>query len=680
MKRLVISITLLVLAVASIVRAQESHRFTIEDLLKVRRVGDPQVSPKNDLVAYTITDIDKTANKGTSRIYLAPLGGGESRQLVNDEHSSSSPRWSSDGRTLAFVSDRDGEDQIWTIDLSSGALKKITNISTGVGDPVWSPDGKWIAFTSEVYADCPNDQCNKKRLEQVSQSKVKAHIAERLLYRHWKSWKDGKRSHVLVVSANGGEPHDLTPGDYDAPPFSLGGPTDYAFSPDSKELAFVSNHDKVEAISTNADVFVVAIKGGKSRNITAANHAYDGSPQYSPDGRYIAYRAQARPGFESDRFRLLLYDRKNERARSLTEGLDSWVEGFAFSPDSQTIYIVADERGRQPIFSVSTKGGPVKKVVAEGFNDDLHVTADGETLVFSRSNMTGPNEIYRASADGSNVVALTTTNDGFISSFNLKPAEEVTWVGAAGAKVSGWIVKPSNFNSRRKWPLLVLIHGGPQSVFSDAWSYRWNPQVFANAGYVVFMPNPRGSVGFGQRFIDEISGDWGGKVFVDIKNGVVHVLSLGYADKTRIGAAGASYGGYMINWIEGHNNDPRFQFKALVSHAGVYNLTSMYGATEELWFPEWEFKGTPWTNPAMYDRWSPHKFVTSFKTPIMVTHGELDYRVPVTEGLQLFTAVQRVGMESKLVYFPDEGHWILKPQNSGFWYNTFIDWFDKHLK
>ena len=679
MKRYFIVSIIGLLGFATIASAQE-RRFTIDELLKVRRVGDSQVSPKGDLVAFTITDMSVAANKGTTQIYVVPLSGGEVRQLTNDEHSSASPRWSPDGEKLAFISARDGEDQVWTIDVSSGALKKITSISTGAGDPVWSPDGNWLAFASDVYPECFSDACNKKRAEEKAQSKVKAHVATHLLYRHWKAWKDGTRSHVFVVSANGGEARDLTPGDYDAPPFSLGGPTDYAFSPDSKELAFVSNHDKVEAISTNADVWIVSVRGGTPKNVTAANRGYDGSPQYSPDGRFIAYRSQATPGFESDRFRLMLYDRKTGTARSLSESLDSWVDEFTFAPNSQTIYLTAEERGRQPIYSVSVSGGSVRKVVSDGFNGEPHVTKDGSTLVFSRSSMTTPNEVYRANIDGSGVTELSKTNDTFISPFNLKPAEEVTWTGGLGRKVAGWILKPANFNPRKKWPLVVLIHGGPQGAWNDNWGYRWNPQVWANNGYVVFTPNPRGSTGYGQQFVNEISGDWGGKVFTDISNGVAMVSALPYIDKNRIGAAGASYGGYMIDWIEGHNNDPRFHYKVLVSHDGVYNLTSMTGVTEELWFTDWEFKGTPWTNPAMYDRWSPHKFVQNFKTPILIITNTLDYRVPEGEGMQLFTAVQRMGVESKLMDFPDEGHWVLKPANSQFWHNTVLEWMDKHLK
>ncbi|MGZ8843878.1 MAG: prolyl oligopeptidase family serine peptidase, partial [Pyrinomonadaceae bacterium] len=670
-----------VICLFSIVTFAQERRLTVDELLKVRRVSDPQVSPKGDLVAFTITDMDKAANKGTTQIYLAPLSGGEMRQLTNDQQSSATPRWSPDGERLAFVSARDGESQIWTIDVSSGTLKKITSISTGAGDPVWSPDGRWLAFVSDIYPECRDDACNKRRTDEVAQNKVKAHVADRLLYRHWKVWKDGMRTHVFVVSSAGGEARDVTPGDYDAPPFSLGGPTDYAFSPDSSDLAFTSNHDKVEATSTNADVWLVSVKGGTARNITSANRGYDGSPQFSPDGKYIAYRSQVTPGYESDRFRLMLFDRKTNRAASISESLDSNVDEFIFTPDSKTVYLTAEERGRAPIYTLAVTGGPLKKIVGDGgAHGDIHLTKDGSTLVFSRSSMSKPAEIFRANADGSGVTALTTTNDSFISSFNLKAAEEVTWTGAIGTKVAGWIVKPANFNPRRKYPLVVLIHGGPQGAWNDNWGYRWNPQIYANHGYVAFLPNPRGSTGYGQRFVAEISGDWGGKVFTDLSNGVAMVANLPYIDKTRIGGAGASYGGYMVNWIEGHNNDPRFRYKVLVSHDGVYNLTAMYGATEELWFPEWEFKGTPWTNKPMYERWSPHNFVQNFKTPILVITNTLDYRVPETEGLQMYTAVQRMGVESKLMDFPDEGHWVQKPANSAFWHKTVLDWLDKHLK
>lgn len=685
MKRVFALLTIAIMSIGSALakEQQPARPFSIEDLLKIRRVADPQISPDGRWIAYTIADTDKAANNRTTQIYLISTEGGEPRMLTNEKQSSHSPRWSVDGKRLAFVSARDGESQIWTMEMSEagvGPVKKITNLSTGADAPVWSPDGKWIAFTSEVFPACATDDCNKEQAEKAAATKVKAKIADRLLYRHWTTWKEGKRTHIFAVSSQSGETRDLTPGDYDAPPFSLGGQNDYAFSPDSKDLAFARNTDKVEAISTNGDIFTVPVTGGEARRITGDNPANDLSPMYSPDGRYIAYRAQSRPGFEADRWQLMLYDRKTGQSHSLTNQFDSSVESFTFSADGQGIYFLALEHGRQPIYELPLGGGPGKKLINDGFNDDLQVSSDGKTLVFTRQSIARPVEIYKANALGVGVTQLTKTNDAFVTDVNLKPSEEVTWEGAAGARVYGFITKPANFTATRKWPLIVLIHGGPQGAWNDSWSYRWNPQLFAAAGYVVFTPNPRGSTGFGQKFVDEISADWGGKVYTDILNGVAYVASMPYIDRDRIGAAGGSYGGYMVNWIEGHNNDPRVKFNALVSHAGVYNLTSMYGATEELWFAEWEFKGMPWTNPEMYARWSPHMFVKEFKTPMLVVHGELDYRVPVGEGLQLFTALQRQGVESKLLVYPDEGHWVLKPQNSELWYNTVLEWFDNHLK
>jgi dipeptidyl aminopeptidase/acylaminoacyl peptidase len=676
MKRFVALLAVLLLGLCSLAAAQ-NRTYTIEDLLKVRRVGDPQISPDGKHVAFTIGDVNFDANRIVTQIYATSIDGGSAKQLTSGDRSSSAPRWSPDGKKIAYTTGS----QVWVMDNDGDHKEQLTKISTGAGSPVWSPDGKWIAFTSDVYPDCDNDECNKKRDEQTESSKVKAHIVTRLLYKHWDEWRDIKRTHVFVVSSKGGTARDLTTGDFDSPPYAAASGVDYAFSPDSTEIAYIRNPDKVEAISTNSDIFVMPLSGGPGKNITIRNRGYDAGPVYTRDGKFILYRSQATAGFEADRWRLMAYNRATGTSVELTKGFDLQVEELVVSPDGNSIYFTAADRGKSPVFKIPFSGGVPQKIVSKVFASNLRVTPDGRTFVFASSSIASPAEIYKSNTDGTALTALSSANAQLMARANLKLAEEIEWTGALGKKIHGFIIKPNNFDPSRKYPLAVLIHGGPQSAWNDNWGYRWNPQVFANAGYVVFTPNPRGSVGYGQQFVNEISGDWGGKVYIDLMNGVAEVLRRNsFIDRNRIGAAGASYGGYMVNWLLGHNNDPRARFKVFVSHDGVYNLESMYGTTEELWFPEWEFKGTAWSNPAMYTRWSPHKFVQNFNTPILIIHGELDYRVPIGEGMQLFTAVQRKGIDSKILIFPDEGHWVLKPQNSQLWFHTVLDWLDKYLQ
>jgi len=677
MKRLVAVVAVLFVGLCSIALSQ-NRSYTVDDLLKVRRVNDPQLAPDGRHVAFTIGDVNFADNRVVNQVYVTPIGGGELKRLTDGKTSSSAPRWSPDGKKLAFITGG----QLWIMDGDDGGDKEqITKISTGAAAPVWSPDGKWIAFTSDVYPDCKDDDCNKKRDEQAEGSKVKAHIVSRLLYKHWDEWRDVKRTHVFVVSSKGGTARQITEGDFDSPPYAAASGVDYAFSPDSTEIAFLRNPDKVEAISTNSDVYVMPLSGGAAKNITVRNRGYDASPIYTRDGKYIIYRSQATAGFEADRWRLMAYNRATGASVELTQRFDQQVDDVVLSPDGNQIYFTAGEYGKHPIFRVASGGGVPQKLVANVFASGLSITPDGRKLVFLGSSMIAAPDVFTVNTDGTGVTALTSVNRELLAPEKLNAAEDIEWTGAMGKKIHGFLLKPAGFDPSRKYPLLVLIHGGPQSAWYDNWSYRWNPQVFANAGYVVFAPNPRGSVGYGQQFVNDISGDWGGKVFIDLMNGVADVLRRNpYLDRNRVGAAGASYGGYMVNWILGHNNDPRFRFKVLVSHDGVYNLESMYGGTEELWFPEWEFKGMPWTNPAQYSRWSPHKFVQNFNTPILLIHGELDYRVPIGEGMQLFTAVQRKGIDSKMLIFPDEGHWVLKPQNLQLWFNTILDWTDKYLQ
>jgi dipeptidyl aminopeptidase/acylaminoacyl peptidase len=521
-------------------------------------------------------------------------------------------------------------------------------------------------------------------------------IFTRLLYRHWNAYKEGKRTHIFVIEAptsaktgqmwgTPGVPRDITPGDFDSPVFSLGGQDNYAFSPDGQELCYTSNHDKVEATSTNNDLWIMPVSGGTAKNITADNPASDSTPLYSPDGKYIAYRAQQRPGYESDRFRLVLYDRKTKQKRNLTEGFDRWVGTFIWAKDSKRIYFTWENAGRslleitdidKPVTSSSESfHAPVE--APSGYADDLALSPDGKTLFFTFMTLQHPTEIYRAGFANPAHIPLTHFNDALLQQIAMSPLEPFWFTGAHGDKVEGFLVKPPNFDSNKKYAVKFLIHGGPQGAWGDDWSYRWNPELFAANGYVVVMINFHGSTGYGQKFIDAINGDWGGAPFEDLMKGLDYAEQhYPFIDKDRECALGASYGGYMTNWILGHTN----RFKCIVTHDGMFNSESAWGTTEELWFNEWEFKGTPYTNREMYRKWSPHLAATNFKTPTLVVHGQRDYRLDVSEGFQLFTTLQRLGVPSKMLYFPDEGHWVLKPQNSRLWYQTVNDWVDQWTK
>lgn len=671
-------------AFACVTNSLAQNAFSFDDLMKVRRVSDPQTSPDGTQIAFVVGTVDMAANKVINQIYVADLEKPDrpARQITEGSASSSSPRWSPDGKRIAYVAGG----QIWIMEPDGGGKRKISDISTGASNPVWSPDGRMIAFSSDVYPDCQDDECNRRRDEEAEKNPVKAIVTDRLLFRHWNEWRDKKRTHVFIIPAAGGNAIDLTPGDYDSPPYAAASGVDYAFSPDSAEIAILRNPDKVEAISTNSDIYLVRVADKTSRNITAANRGYDIAPQFTADGRYLIYRSQATEGFEADRWRLMRYDRRTGETIELTRGFDQQVDEFVVSPDSRTIYFAAGLRGRSRIFTVpvepdfrlrsATFVSALDKLKNQsGSLSSLSISASGQTLAFIGNSMDRPSEVFVLDLRNGSAKNISNIN----ASLRLNRAEDFEWTGALGKKIHGFLLKPVVFDPNRKYPLIVLIHGGPQGAWMDNWGYRWNPQVFANAGYIVFMPNPRGSTTYGQQFVNEISGDWGGKAFIDIKNGVASVLRLPFIDRSRIGAAGASYGGYMIDWILGHNDDPRFRFKALVSHAGVYNLESMAASTEELWFVRWEFKGMPWENRALYERWSPNRFVNRFNTPTLVTAGELDYRVPVDQSIQLFTGLQLKGVDSKLIIFPDEGHWILKPQNSRFWYTNVLEWFRTRL-
>src|SRR5260221_9126682 len=672
----------LLLASGLAVAAQEmaKHPISFDDMIKLHRIAGPQVSPDGKWVAYTVSTPDMEANRGVSNIWVVPTAGGTAMQLTQSGHDSS-PVWAPDGKTLAFLSSRNGDSQVYLLSMEGGEAHALTKLSTGADIVKWSPDGKTIAFTSSVYPDCKDDECNSKRDAEKEKSKVKAHVAEHLLYRHWTHWNDGKRGHLFVVPADGSAaPRDLTPGaNYDVPPDERGGPGDINFSPDSKEMCFTAVTDKMEAISTNADLFIIPVAGGEPKRITT-QQGFDGNPVYSPDGKFIAYHAQLTPGYEADRWRILLYDRTAGRIENLTETFDRSADELAWSPDSKTIYFTAEDQTQKPVYAMAARfGAAPKKTIADTYNTAISFSADGKTLVFERTSLTMPAEIFAASSDGSNARQITHQNDSMLTSVEMNAPETFWFDGAEGAKVQAMLIRPPNFDATKKYPLLVLLHGGPQTMWSNAWGYRWNAQVFSAAGYVTLMINRRGSTGYGQKFTDEITNDWGGKAYVDVMNGVDYMLKkYPFVDEARMAAAGGSYGGYLADWIATHTG----RFKAIVSHASVYDKVSMY-ATEELWFEEHDMQGTPWTNPESYRKWAPSSYageLGKYKTPTLVIAGARDYRVPYTQSLEFFSALQRQGVPSKLVVFPDEGHWVLKPQNSQFWYKTFLDWLAAYAK
>lgn len=649
--------------------AAQKKMLDAEALWKLNRIGEPSLSPDGKNIAFTVRKYDVEKNNSTRQIYTVPLDGGTPRQITTDGTLNERPKWTPDSKRIAWISNRGGSAQVWTMNPDGTGAKQITTISTEAGGLLVSPDGKNIVFQSNVYPDCADDACNKNRMAADEASKVKARVYTGLLYRHWTEYQGKRRNHLFTVAIGGGVAKDLTPGPHDVPPFSLGGPDDYAISPDGVELCFVMNGEENQAFSTNSELYAVPIAGGEAKKITV-NPAADASPLYSPDGKYLAYRAQSRPGAESDRWRLVVMDRGTGIANILTEGLDRPVQSITWAGDSKRLFYTIEDRGRVTLQLTPVSGAGSQTVVSGASHiDDVQFTPDGKTMIYTEHSAAKPIEIFKAAAR-STPVPMTRLNDAVLADYVTPVPEEFTVDGADKAKVHSLMLKPADFNPKKKYPVLFLIHGGPEGAWGQSWTYRWNPQVFANAGFVVVMPNPRGSTGFGQKFTDEIADDWGGKVYDDIMAVVDKIESEPWADKERFAAAGGSYGGYMINWLLGHTT----RFKAFVSHAGVFDLRSMAGETEELWFVNWEFKGMPWDNPDTYAKWSPSYFVRDFKTPTLVIHGELDYRVPVGQGMQLFTALQSQKVPSKMVLFPDEGHWILKPQNSLLWYKSFLDW------
>jgi dipeptidyl aminopeptidase/acylaminoacyl peptidase len=693
---------------------------TFDDMMKMKRLGDTAVSPDGTWLTYSVTTVDLQQNTKTPELFIQTVAGGELRKVDVGQPGDDGIQFSPDGKRILLLSSRDGGQQIWVADFdaATGATsnaKKLTTISTEADNAKWSPDGHFVIFTSAVYPDCPpitpadasGDKCNADRDAAASSSKVKAQIFTHLLYRHWNHFTGDKRSHLFLASAENGAVRDLTPNDpHDVPPFSLEGGGGFAIAPDSKELAFTENLDPEPAVRTNADIFTLDLTNPSAKPVkVSTSPGGDFNPAYSPDGKYLAWRSQARAGYESDRFRLMLYDRGAKSIKDFMPPPDRWVEEFVWSQDSKTIFFAAGQDGEAPAYRANMTGGFVQLTVKGEFSD-LHPLLDGKGLLASRMTVDRAAEMVRIdldetgvpetrdgqvslSPDGKYLVnerrveSVTHLNDALFAELDQNKLEDFWFTASDKTKVQGFIIKPPGFDLAKKYPVKFLIHGGPQGAWGDSWSYRWNAELFAANGYVVIMINPRGSTGYGQAFVDGVNGDWGGKPFTDLMIGLDYAEQhYAFIDKNRECALGASYGGYMANWILGHTN----RFKCIVSHDGMFDAESAFGSTEEDWFNVWEFKGHPWDyygkpdseNP--FRKWSPMLSAKNFKTPTLVVHSQLDYRLDVSEGFQLFDTLQLLKVPSKMLYFPDEGHWVMKPQNSQLWYKTVNDWVDQWTK
>ncbi|MBS1821571.1 MAG: S9 family peptidase [Acidobacteria bacterium] len=686
---------------------------TFADLQKIKRLGDPQISPSGRWVMFSAVDVDLKANTKTSHLWVASVKGGIEKQIAFGKEGETNGRFSPDGRQVLFVSTDGGNvSQIYLADWNDteakiGVLRQLTHVSTGADGAVWSPDSRRIMFVSRVYPECSDDAtwaeqdaCNRSKDDAAAKSQVKAMVFDHLLYRHWNSYVGPKRSHVLVVNAmDGNDVRDLTPrrniGDAEAPVFSLGGPVDYAWAPDSNEIAYVTNLDTVPAVSTGNDVFTLRLDEKNAKPVrVSTSPGSDDAPAYSPDGHWLAFRSQRRAGYESDRFRLVVLDRqkKTEGPRELLPKFDNWVDEFTWAPNSKTIYFVSGEMGDANVLSVGVDLPEATAIANKADYGELQISRDGRMIVTSMMTVRSPVAISAIPLDangrgGAQVVRLTHMDDALLNQLDLPRMESFMFPGAENTTVQGFLIKPPGFQPTKKYPVKFLIHGGPQGAWGNSWSYRWNPELMAASGYVVVMVNPRGSTGYGQAFIDGVNGDWGGKAYIDLMKGMDYVEQhYGFIDKTRECALGASYGGYMANWILTHTD----RFACIVTHDGMFNPQSAYGTTEELWFNEWEFRepgdkepGQPWRyadRPIAQDpfrKWSPMLSIANARTPTLVIHGQRDYRLDVSEGFQLFTSLQRIGVASRMLYFPDEGHWVLKPQNSERWYSEVGDWCDR---
>lgn len=681
----------------SILWAAEPRPMKVSDLFSFKRVADPQISPDGTRVVYQVTTVSLEENKSITNLYLVDVHGKTPpRQLTTSMKKESHPRWSPDGKKILFESNRSGSTQLWVIDLESGGeARQLTQISTGAANGIWSPDGKQIAFVSSVYpefSELPFAESDKKNAEKqaaIDKDPVKAKVFTKLFFRHWVEYTEDKRGHLFVIDADGKNCRNVTPGDRDAYPnsstFSVG--DDYTFSPDGKHLIFAAAPAEDEAWSTDYNLCRVRIDNTSTKweTLTGQNKAADNSPRFSPDGKKLAWRAQKKPGYEADKWDILVADCDETgtikgQITNVTEMMDLSVNEFVWY--GKGLVFTADQKGSTPIFYLSFQAGMWKKESIpqpkEGMNNALSTTnsvkgGGAAPLVFLNGKMNQPAEVFAGE------VNLSQANADLLKELALGRPESLSVPVEGQVNMQMWLLKPPGFDPNKKWPVVYLVHGGPQSAWEDAWSFRWNPQLWAARGYVIVMPNPRGSTGFGQKFCDEITGDWGGKCYRDLVAGLDAVEKLPYVDNNRLAAAGASFGGYMMNWFA--VNDISKRFKTLITHCSVWNFDSMWGTTDELWFDEYEHGGLPWEKPEKYREFSPHARagkMKEYKTPMLIIHNDLDFRCPIGQGHELFTTLQRLKIPSRFVNFPDEGHWVLKPKNSERWHNEVFQWLEKY--
>ncbi|MGP8035141.1 MAG: prolyl oligopeptidase family serine peptidase [Steroidobacteraceae bacterium] len=658
--------------------------FTVEDLVQLKRVSDPQLSPDGRRVVYVQRETDMEANKGRTSLWLLDLTRPDPAplRLTDGKVNDSSPRWAPDGRSLYFLSERSGSSQVWRLAFPSGEARRVSDYPLDVGSLKVSPLGNALALSMEVFPDCADIACSRARLDARAKDKATGRVYDRMFVRHWDTWSDGTRSHLfsvrLAADGSAGVPIDLSRSlDADVPSKPFGGDADYAFSVDGKSLALsarIAGH--TEPWSTNFDLFEVPVDGSSAPvNLTAANPAWDAQPVFLPNGD-LAWLAMDRPGFEADRFHVMLKSAASGELRALTASWDRSVDHLAATADGAQLIASVEELGQKVLYSIDVKSGAVKRLTASGEVTDFSVAR--EWIVFGLEGLGGPADLYRLPLKGGTPRRLTDANHEVLAARSLSEFEQFSFKGWNDETVYGYVMKPYGFEPGKRFPVAFVVHGGPQGSFGNTWTYRWNSQVFAAHGYGVVAIDFHGSTGYGQAFTDSISGDWGGKPLVDLQKGLAAAIArYPWLDGERVCALGASYGGFMMNWIEGNWPD---RFRCIVSHDGILDQRMMYYATEELWFTEWEMGGPQYANPAGYERVNPLNFVAKWRTPMLVIHGELDYRIPVSQGLGVFTALQRRGIESRLLVFPNENHWVLKPADSVQWYHTVLEWLDTHLK